>query len=90
MMVNNQGKSFKYMASGEGTCEPSDKLPTMEATVIGINIDVQGIREVIYNISISGPFAEYHTSRKLHRPSSTWEDELALTQSGEKGYLIKK
>ena len=89
MMVNNQGKSFKYMASGEGTCEPSDKLPTMEATVIGINIDVQGIREVIYNISISGPFAEYHTSRKLHRPSSTWEDELALTQSGEKGYLIK-
>ena len=89
MMVNNQGKSFKYMASGEGTCEPSDKLPTMEATVIGINIDVQGIREVIYNISISGPFAEYHTSRKLHRPSSTWKDELALTQSGEKGYLIK-
>ena len=89
MMVNNQGKSFKYMASGEGTCEPSDTLPTMEATVIGINIDVQSIREVIYNISISGTFAEYHTSRKLHRPSSTWEDELALTQSGEKGYLIK-
>ena len=90
MMVNNQGKSFKYMASGEGTCEPSDKLPTMEATVIGINIDVQGIREVIYNISISGPFAEYHTSRKLHRPTGSWQDELALAQSGEKGYLIKK
>ena len=90
MMVNNQGKSFKYMASGEGTCEPSDKLPTMEATVIGINIDVQGIREVIYNISISGPFAEYHTSRKLHRPTGSWQDELTLAQSGEKGYLIKK
>ena len=89
MMVNNQGKSFKYMASGEGTCEPSDKLPTMEATVIGINIDVQSIRQVIYDISINESFTEYHTSRKLFRPSGTWNDELKLVQSGEKGYLIK-
>ena len=89
MMVNNQGKSFKYMASGEGTCNPSDKLPTMEATVIGINIDVQSIRGVIYNISISEIFVGYHTSRKLHRPSGTWEDELTLAQSGELGYKIK-
>ena len=89
MMVNNQGKSFKYMASGEGTCEPSDTLPTMEATVIGINIDVQSIRQVIYDISINESFTEYHTSRKLFRPSGTWNDELKLVQSGEKGYLIK-
>jgi hypothetical protein len=89
MMVNNQGKSLKYIASGEGTCGPSDKLPTMEATVIGTNIDVQSIREVIYNISISKKFADYHTSRKLYRPSGTWEDELTLAQSGEKGYEVK-
>ena len=49
----------------------------------------QSIRGVIYNISISENFVGYHTSRKLHRPSGTWEDELALAQSGELGYKIK-
>ena len=35
-------------------------------------------------------FIEYHTSRKLVRPSSTWEQELALTQELEKGYEVKR
>jgi hypothetical protein len=89
MMVNNQGKSFKYMASGEGTCEVSNVLPTMVATVIGNNIDVQAIRKVIFEITMSIPFIEYHTTRKLFRPSGTWQQELALTQELEKGYEVK-
>ena len=89
MMVNNQGKSFKYMASGEGSCEPSDVLPIMGATVIGKNIDLQKIRNVIYDITMSIEFIEYHNSRKLFRPSSTWAQELAYTQELEKGYEIK-
>ena len=89
MMVNNQGKSFKYMKSGDGTCEASDVLPMMVATVIGINIDVQEIRKVIFDITMDVQFIEYHTSRKLVRPSSTWEQELALTQELEKGYEVK-
>ena len=48
MMVNNQGKSFKYMKSGNGTCEASDVLPVMVATVLGTNIDVQEIKKVIF------------------------------------------
>ena len=52
MMVNNQGKSFKYIKSGHGTCEASDVLPIMVATVIGTNIDVQKIRDIIFNITI--------------------------------------
>ena len=89
MMVNNQGKSFKYMASGEGSCEPSDVLPIMGATVIGKNIDLQKIRNVVYDITMSIEFIEYHTSRKLFRPSSTWAQELAYTQELEKGYEVK-
>lgn len=88
MMVNNQGKSFKYMASGEGTCEASDVLPIMAATVIGKNIDLQSIRSVIYDVTMDLQFIEYHNSRKLFRPSSTWEEELALVQQLEKGYEI--
>lgn len=88
MMVNNQGKSFKYMASGEGTCEASDVLPIMGATVIGKNVDVKSIRSVIFDITMDLAFIEYHTSRKLHRPSGTWEEELALVQQLEKGYEI--
>ena len=34
-------------------------------------------------------FIEYHTSRKLVRPTSTWEQELAFTQELEKGYEVK-
>ena len=89
MMVNNQGKSFKYIKSGQGTCEASDVLPMMVATVIGKNIDLQEIRKVIFDITMNLQFIEYHTSRKLVRPSSTWEQELALTQELEKGYEVK-
>ena len=77
------------MKSGNGTCEASDVLPMMVATVIGINIDVQEIRKVIFDITMDVQFIEYHTSRKLVRPSSTWEQELALTQELEKGYEVK-
>jgi len=89
MMVNNQGKSFKYMASGEGTCEASDVLPAMGATVIGKNVDLQELRNVIFEISMTVQFIDYHIKRKLFRPSSTWEQELALTQELEKGYEVK-
>ena len=89
MMVNNQGKSFKYMASGEGSCEASNVLPIMGATVIGTNIDVQQIRKVIYDISMDLQFIEYHNKRKLFRPSGTWQEELDLVQKLEKGYEIK-
>ena len=34
-------------------------------------------------------FIEYHTSRKLVRPTSTWEQELAIVQILEKGYEVK-
>ena len=89
MMVNNQGQSFKYMESGDGTCEASDVLPVMVATVIGANIDVQAIREVIFGITMDPQFIEYHTSRKLVRPTGTWQDELILTQELEKGYEVE-
>jgi hypothetical protein len=61
----------------------------MVATVIGNNIDVQAIRKVIFEITMSIPFIEYHTTRKLFRPSGTWQQELALTQELEKGYEVK-
>jgi len=89
MMVNNQGMSLKYMESGHGTCRPSDVLPVMVATVIGTNIDVQAIREVIFDITMDIQFIEYHTSRQLVRPTSSWQTELELTQELEKGYDIK-
>jgi hypothetical protein len=89
MMVNNQGNSFKYIESGHGTCEASDVLPVMVATVIGNNIDVQAIREVIFDITMDIKFIEYHRSRKLVRPTGTWKDELILTQELEKGYEVK-
>ena len=62
MMVNNQGKSFKYIKSGHGTCEASDVLPIMVATVIGTNIDVQKIRDTIFDITMDVKFIEYHLS----------------------------
>ena len=90
MMVNNQGKSFKYMKTGQGTCEVSDVLPIMAATVIGKNLNVKTIRRLIVNISNNSAFTEYHTSRKLHRPSGTWMSEYLLVLELEKGYEIKK
>ena len=90
MMVNNQGKSFKYMKTGHGTCQASDVLPIMAATVIGKNINVKTIRRSIVDISNNRAFTEYHTSRKLHRPSGTWQSEFLLVLELEKGYEIKK
>jgi len=84
MMVNNQGKSFKYMESGKGTCEPSNLLPIMQATVIGTNVDLKQIREVMFDITMDLPFLEYHNSRQLNRPSNTWENELAIVKDYEK------
>ena len=89
MMVNNQGKSFKYMKTGHGTCKASDVLPVMAATVIGNNINVKTIRRSIVDISNNSAFTEYHTSRKLHRPSGTWLSEYLLVLELEKGYEIK-
>jgi hypothetical protein len=89
MMVNNQGKSFKYMKSGNGTCEASDVLPVMVATVIGTNVDLREIRKVIFDITMDKQFVEYHTSRKLTRPTGTWENELVIVQTLEKGYAVK-
>jgi len=90
MMVNNQGKSFKYMKTGHGTCEASDVLPIMAATVIGKNVNVRTIRRLIIDISNNSSFTEYHTSRKLYRPSGTWMSEYMLVLELEKGYEIKK
>ena len=90
MMVNNQGKSFTYMKTGKGTCEASDVLPIMAATVIGKNVNVKTIRRLIVDISNNNAFKEYHTSRKLHRPSGTWKSEYELVRELEKGYEIKK
>jgi hypothetical protein len=52
--------------------------------MIGTNLDVQLIREILYDITMSVPFIDYHLSRKLFRPSSTWSHELAIVQSLEK------
>lgn len=84
MMVNNQGKSFKYMESRKGTCEPSNLLPMMQATVIGTNVDLRQIREVMFDITMDLQFLEYHNSRQLNRPSNTWENELSMVQGYEK------
>tara|TARA_S200000501_G_scaffold212829_1_gene199917 strand:+ start:5995 stop:6777 length:783 start_codon:yes stop_codon:yes gene_type:complete len=88
IMVNNQGKSLKYLASGKGTCTPSDSLPIMQATVIGKNVDVKKIRRVIYDISMDIKFIEYHNTRKLQRPSSTWLNELYEVQTLEKAWKV--
>ena len=84
MMVNNQGKSFMYMESGNGTCEPSNLLPIMHATVIGTNVNLSQIREVMFDITMDLQFLEYHNSRQLNRPSNTWQNELLIVQGHEK------
>lgn len=83
-MVNNQGKSLKYMASGKGRCAVSNKLPIMLATVIGANVDLQMLRKDIFDISMDQKFVDYHKNKKLKRPSSTWSKELTQTQNSEK------
>ena len=79
---------MKYLASGKGTCTPSDSLPIMQATVIGKNVDVKKIRRVIYDISMDIKFIEYHNTRKLQRPSSTWLNELYEVQTLEKAWKV--
>ena len=74
MMINNQGKSLTYMESGEGTCEASDKLPTMQATVIARNVHIQEIRELLLHITLTDNFVDYHVSRKLQRPYTTFNN----------------
>ncbi len=86
MMVNNQGKSLKYVASGHGSCSVSKDLPINYATVIGTNIDVISIREVLIKITNNEQFKNYHETRKLVRSSSTWALELALVRKGEKNW----
>ena len=61
----------------------------MVATVIGTNVDVKDIRKVIFDITMNTTFMEYHTSRKLVRPINTWENELVIVQTLEKGYAVK-
>ena len=78
-----------FVASGKGTCRQSTVLPMMVATVIGKNIDISILRSILFDISLDLPFMEYHTTRKLVRPSSTWEKELAVVQTLEKGYEVK-
>lgn len=82
-MVNNQGKSLKYQASGEGICEVNSALPTMLATVIGTNVDIESLRKTVYEISTDKDFTEYHTSKKLARPSDTLQQELEMTIRSE-------
>ena len=83
VMVNNQGKSLKYAASGKGTCEVSTDLPIMMATVIGKNVNVKTMRKVLMSVSYDKPFVDYRTTRKLDRPAGTWLEELNLVRESE-------
>jgi hypothetical protein len=74
--VNNQGKSLQYGASGQGVCEPSDVLPVMQATVIGKNLDIGAMREVLLSITHDKKFVDYHSSNKLKRSHGTLIEEL--------------
>lgn len=88
IMVNNQGKSLKYLATGKGTCTPSDRLPIMQATVIGKNVDIEKMRKVLFDISMNIKFIEYHNKRQLKRPSGTWANELSEVQTHEKSWKV--
>ena len=77
------------VAHGKGSCTPSEVLPMMVATVIGKHVDLWEIRKVIFDITMDIQFVEYHTSRKLTRPTGTWENELVIVQTLEKGYAVK-
>ena len=83
-MVNNQDISLKYMASGEGTCEVSEKLPIMMATVIGTNVDLKSMREILFEISLNKQFAHYHDTKKLDRSTDTWSIELLRVKESER------
>ena len=86
--VNNQGKSLKYNASGQGVCEASDVLPVMQATVIGKNIDINAMRQVLLLISYDEKFKDYHTSRQLERSTATLKQELEIVKQKTKDWKI--
>lgn len=83
MMVNNQGKSLKYISSGQGDCYPSDKLPTMMAIVLGKNIDVKEIRSHLKTILNDTDFVEYHSKKKLQRSNAERNIELESVNQSE-------
>ena len=82
-MINNQGKSLKYMQSGKGTCEVSSELPLMMATVIGNNLNVGIMRKILMDISNNKAFTDYREDRKLDRPVGSWANELKIVQDSE-------
>ena len=82
-MINNQGKSLKYMKSGKGTCEVSTELPIMMATVIGKNIDVETMGEILMDVSNNKAFTDYREDRKLKRPNGSWSKQLEIVQDSE-------
>ena len=82
-MINNQGKSLKYMQSGKGTCEVSSELPLMMATVIGNNLNVSIMRKILMDISNNKAFTDYREDRKLDRPVGSWANELKIVQDSE-------
>ena len=87
VMVNNQGKSLKYAASGKGTCTVSKVLPMMHATVIAKNIDLAELRTLLKDIVLNDPlFVEYHSTRQLKVINLDWETELQMAQSSEKAW----
>lgn len=85
-MVNNQGKSLKYMQSNKGTCEVSQDLPIMMATVIGKNLDVRSFRKILMSVSHDANFTEYRSSRQLERPEDTWNNELSMVKGSESSW----
>lgn len=86
--VNNQGKSLKYAASGQGKCQPSKDLPVMQATVIGTNVDVKTLRQAVLGVVESPQFVEYLTKRQLTRPNVDRLSELELINQKQKGWKV--
>jgi hypothetical protein len=78
--VNNQGKSLKYSASGQGVCKASSVLPVMQATVIGKNIDIEQMRELLLSVTYDEKFINYHSSRQLSRSKASAEQELHIIE----------
>ena len=85
VMINNQGMSLKYAASGKGTCIVSKNLPLMHATVIAKNTDLVKLRYTLKDIVLRDPsFVEYHDSRQLEVIDLDRETELEIVQRSEK------
>tara|TARA_B110000483_G_C18178780_1_gene536096 strand:- start:180 stop:926 length:747 start_codon:yes stop_codon:yes gene_type:complete len=87
VMVNNQGKSLKYAASGKGTCTVSERLPMMHATVIAKNVDLAKLRLALKDIVLNDPlFVQYHSTRQLEVINLPREMELEIVQGSEKAW----